>query len=72
MKFLKKIISDKDAGITSRFWQTLFSALGTQLNISSAYHPKIDGKNERVNQVLEDLLRVYCMDRHTSGKITYL
>ncbi|XP_059068640.1 uncharacterized protein LOC131859116 [Cryptomeria japonica] len=59
----EKIISDRDARMTSRFWQTLFSALGTQLNISSAYHPETDGQTERVNQVLEDLLRMYCMDQ---------
>lgn len=58
----EKIISDRDARITSRFWQTLFSALGTQLNISTTYHPKIDGQTERVNQILEDILRMYCMD----------
>ena len=34
----EKIISDRDARITSRFWKKLFSALGTKLNISSAYH----------------------------------
>ena len=60
---LEKIISDRDARITSKFWQTLFTALGTKLNISSAYHPETDRQTERVNQVLEDLLRVYCMDR---------
>lgn len=36
---LEKIISDRDARMTYRFWQTLFSALGIQLNISIAYHP---------------------------------
>lgn len=59
----ENIISDRDAQVTSRFWKTLFSALGTQLNISLAYHLEMDGKTERVNQVLEDLLRIYCMDQ---------
>jgi hypothetical protein len=67
----EKIISDRDSRITSRFWQTLFSALGTKLNISSAYHPETDGQTERVNQVLEDLLRVYCMDQQYQWE-TYL
>ena len=67
----EKIISNRDARITSRFWQTLFTALGTKLNISSAYHPETDGQTERVNQVLEDLLKVYCMDRQYQWK-TYL
>ena len=39
----EKIISDRDARITSKFWQTLFTALGTKLNISSAYHPETNG-----------------------------
>ena len=45
----EKIISDRDARITSRFWQTLFAALGTKLNINSAYHLETNGQTERVN-----------------------
>lgn len=59
----EKIISDRDARVTSRFWKTLFCTLGTQLNIGSTYHLETDGKTKRVNQVLEDLLRMYCMDQ---------
>jgi transposase InsO family protein len=36
----KKIISDRDSRFTSRFWTSLQSALGTQLNLSTTYHPK--------------------------------
>lgn len=39
----EKIILDRDARFTSRFWTTLQSALGTQLNFSTAYHPEING-----------------------------
>ena len=39
--------------------------IGAQLNFSSAYHPETDGQTKRVNQVLEDMLRMYVMDRQT-------
>jgi hypothetical protein len=41
----------------SRFWMQLQECLGTNLLKSLAYHPQTDGQTERVNQVLEDLLR---------------
>lgn len=55
-----KIISDRDSKFTSRFWTSIFESLGTQLNLSTAYHPETDGQTERVNQVIEDMLRSYC------------
>ena len=38
----------------------MFQSIGTRLNLSSPYHPEIDGQIERVNQVIEDMLRSYC------------
>jgi hypothetical protein len=35
------------------------------LNLSTTYHPETDGKNERVNKVMEDMLRMYVMDNQT-------
>jgi transposase InsO family protein len=64
-KIPKKIISDRDSTFTSRFWTSLQSALGTQLNLSTTYHPETNGKTERVNQVMEDMLRMYVMDNQT-------
>ena len=55
-----RIISDRDAKFTSKFWTDMFHSLGTLLNLSSAYHPETDGQTERVNQVIEDMLRSYC------------
>ena len=55
-----KAISDRDAKFTSKFWTAMFQSIGTHLNLSSAYHPKIDGQIERVTQVIEDMLRSYC------------
>eukprot|EP00253_Pinus_taeda_P032280 PITA_32280 len=41
------------------------STLGTQLNLSTTYHPETDGQTERVNQVLEEMLRMYVMDQQS-------
>ncbi|GJZ18758.1 putative reverse transcriptase domain-containing protein [Tanacetum coccineum] len=56
------IISDRDSHFTSRFWQSLQSALGTQLDMSTAYHPKTDGQSKRTIQTLEDMLRACVID----------
>ncbi|GJY52535.1 hypothetical protein Tco_0443382 [Tanacetum coccineum] len=56
------IISDRDSYFTSRVWQTLHKALGTQLDLSTAYHPQTDGQSERTIQTLEDLLRACVID----------
>jgi Integrase zinc binding domain/Chromo (CHRromatin Organisation MOdifier) domain len=54
------LISDRDPRFTSRFWQELFSMLGTRLTMSTARHPETDGQTERVNRVVEDVLRSFC------------
>ncbi|GJT36727.1 putative reverse transcriptase domain-containing protein [Tanacetum coccineum] len=51
------IISNRDSHFTSRFWRSLQSALGTQLDMSTTYHPETDGQSERTIQTLEDMLR---------------
>ncbi|GJV36333.1 putative reverse transcriptase domain-containing protein [Tanacetum coccineum] len=56
------IISDCDSHFTSTFWQSLQSALGTQLNISMTYHPETDGQSKRTIQTLEDMLRACVID----------
>jgi transposase InsO family protein len=53
----KKIVSDKGTQFTLRFWERLHEALDTQFHFSFAYHPQTDGQTERVNQILEDMLR---------------
>ncbi|GJR79228.1 putative reverse transcriptase domain-containing protein [Tanacetum coccineum] len=56
------IISDRDIHFTSRFWQSMQSALGTQLDMSTAYHPEIDRQSERTIQTIEDMLRACEID----------
>ncbi|XP_073224713.1 uncharacterized protein [Cicer arietinum] len=60
------IVSNRDPRFTSKFWQGLHSALGTNLRMSSAYHPQTDGQTERTNQSLEDLLRACVLEQNGS------
>nr|GEX78867.1 putative reverse transcriptase domain, ribonuclease H-like domain, aspartic peptidase domain protein [Tanacetum cinerariifolium] len=56
------INSDRDLRFASNFWRSLQNALGTRLDMSTAYHPKTDGKSERTIQTLEDMLRACAID----------
>ncbi|XP_050908927.1 uncharacterized protein LOC127122669 [Lathyrus oleraceus] len=62
------IVSDRDPRFTSRFWESLQTALGTKLRLSSAYHPQTDGQTERTIQSLEDLLRACVLEQGEDGK----
>ncbi|GJS07936.1 putative reverse transcriptase domain-containing protein [Tanacetum coccineum] len=46
----------------SNFWRSLQNALGTNLDMSTAYHPQTDGQSERTIQTLEDMLRACAID----------
>ncbi|GKA60465.1 putative reverse transcriptase domain-containing protein [Tanacetum coccineum] len=56
------IIFDHDSHFTSRVWKSLHKALGTQLDLSTAYHPQTDGQSEMTIQTLEDMLRACVID----------
>ena len=62
----KSIISDRDTKFTSHFWKATFAAIGTELRMSTAFHPQTDGETERVNRVLEDMLRMYVNENQTN------
>ncbi|XP_071695370.1 uncharacterized protein [Rutidosis leptorrhynchoides] len=47
----------RDSRFVSNFWQSLQENLGTRVNLSTTYHPQIDGQSERTIQTLEDMLR---------------
>nr|GFC10768.1 putative reverse transcriptase domain-containing protein [Tanacetum cinerariifolium] len=56
------IISDRDPRFASNFWRSLQNALGTRLDMSTAYHPETDGQSERTIQTLGDMLRACAID----------
>jgi hypothetical protein len=59
----KTIVSNRDLKFTLNFWKGLFNGFGTNLNFSTTYHPESDGKTKRVNKVIEDMMRMYVMDK---------
>jgi transposase InsO family protein len=55
-------VSDRGPQFVSKFWSALHKSLGTKLLHSSAYHLQTSGQTERVNQILEDMLRACVLD----------
>ena len=55
----RQIVADRDVRWTSEFWTALGTYMGTQLALSTAFHPQTDGQTERMNRVLEETLRHY-------------
>jgi hypothetical protein len=53
------IVSDRGKHFVSRFWRSLCHTLNIKSNLSTAYHPETDGQTERLNQILEQYLRIY-------------
>jgi transposase InsO family protein len=55
----QEIVSDADVRFTSAFWQQLHSAAGTALSMSSRYHPRSNGKTERMNRTVNSVMRQF-------------
>jgi len=60
------IISDRGPQFAAKFWHRLFHLFGVKVKLSSAHHPQTDGQTERVNQVLESLLRAFVNGRQNN------
>ena len=62
----RTIVSDRGTQLTSKFWNQLHETLGTRLEFSTSFHPHTVGQTERVNQILEDMLRACALDYGSS------
>ena len=66
------IISDRGARFTYHFWKTFQKGLGTQVKLSTFFHPQMDGQAERTIQTLEYILRVVLLVSKETCMIIYL
>jgi len=60
---LESIISDRGVQFAAGMMKELNNLLGIQMKLSTAYHPQTDGQTERINQELEQYLRVFISHR---------
>jgi hypothetical protein len=60
----KEVLSDRGPHFNNLFWRHLCKYAGVRQRLSSAYHPQTDGQTERVNRVLEEMLRHYVGPEH--------
>jgi transposase InsO family protein len=69
----KKIVFDRGTQFTLKFWERFHETLDTQLHFSFSYHPQTDGQIERVNQILDDMLRACALQygRSWDKSMTY-
>jgi len=56
---LRKIISDRGPQFAVQFMKDLSKLVGIESNLSTAYHPQTDGQTERMNQEIEQYLRLF-------------
>ncbi|UTT96706.1 hypothetical protein NDA17_003407 [Ustilago hordei] len=54
------MVSDRGRQFISGAWKAFAEQMGVKHSLSMAYHPQTDGQTERVNQVIEQYLRMYC------------
>jgi len=55
----KDIVSDRDPKFTSKFWRALWKIIGSELKMSTSFHPQTNGQTERVNLVIQQFLKNY-------------
>jgi hypothetical protein len=57
------IVSNRDLVFTSKFWTELFTLSGVKLNLTSAFHPQVDGQSETTNKITVMYLRCLTDDQ---------
>lgn len=62
----QSIVTDRDPKFTGNFFRELMSLWGTQQNMSTSFHPQTDGNTERVNRVMEDMIRHFIAPDQTN------
>jgi transposase InsO family protein len=60
-----RVVSDRGTQFVANFTKELYRLLGIKLASSTAYHPQTDGQTERVNQELEQYLRLFTNERQS-------
>ena len=58
-----ELVSDRGTQFNNAFMHRLTRLLGTKQSLSTAFHPQTDGQTERVNRVLEEMLRHFTSPR---------
>ena len=59
----ESVISDRGPQFVAGIMRELNKILGIESKLSTAFHPQIDGQTERVNQELEQYLRMFTNHR---------
>ena len=59
----RQIISDRGPQFAAKYMRHLLKSLGVESSLSTAYHPRTDGQTERMNQEVEQYLRIYTSRR---------
>ena len=56
------IVLNRDPRFTTHFWKSFQRVMGTQLMMSTTFHPQMDDQSEKTIQTLEDMLRACILD----------
>ena len=60
------IVSDRDPRFTAHFWKSFQKVMGTQLTMSTTFHPQKNSQSKRTIQILEEMLRACVLDLNGS------